>query len=149
MFSSEKNIISLVRDCVISWVWHHINGLVQERRNSMPNALELHFSCTYPLTWASCHFKSLTSPVFIWKLFQSNSKGNIKGLYQRYIVRGSHFSIMLQYLKFAGRPSLFVICYDLCISRTVPPQEAQFTQYASVHVYIDLPISLTLIAVMH
>ena len=31
----------------------HINELVQEKRNSIANALELHLSCTNPSTW--CH----------------------------------------------------------------------------------------------
>ena len=30
----------------------HIDGLVQERHNSIANALELHLSCTSPLTWS-------------------------------------------------------------------------------------------------
>ena len=30
---------------------HHIDGLVQERRNSIANALELRLYCTYPLIW--------------------------------------------------------------------------------------------------
>ena len=31
---------------------HHINGLVQERRNSIANTLELHLSCTNPsISW--------------------------------------------------------------------------------------------------
>ena len=29
----------------------YINGLVQERRNSIANALELGLSCTNPLVW--------------------------------------------------------------------------------------------------
>ena len=37
---------------VIGWiqdiVMEHIDGLVQERRNSIANALELHLSCTNP-----------------------------------------------------------------------------------------------------
>ena len=28
--------------------WHHLDGLVQERRNSIANALELRLSCTNP-----------------------------------------------------------------------------------------------------
>ena len=31
--------------------WRHIDGLVQERRNSIANALELRLSCTNPLIW--------------------------------------------------------------------------------------------------
>ena len=33
--------------------WHlpHFNGLVQDRRNSIANALELHLSCPYPSTY--------------------------------------------------------------------------------------------------
>ena len=30
---------------------YHVNGLVQERRNSIANALELRLSCTNPLMW--------------------------------------------------------------------------------------------------
>ena len=35
--------------CIV-W-WHHINGLVQERRNSIASALELPLSCTNPPIW--------------------------------------------------------------------------------------------------
>ena len=31
--------------------WDHIDGLMQERCNSIANALELHLSCTNPSTW--------------------------------------------------------------------------------------------------
>ena len=31
--------------------WHHFDGLVQVRRNSIANALELHLSCTTPSTY--------------------------------------------------------------------------------------------------
>ena len=39
---------------------HHINGLVQERRNSIANAMELRLSCTNPSTssWYGRNFKS-------------------------------------------------------------------------------------------
>ena len=33
-------------------VFHWLDGLVQERRNSIANALELHLSCTNPLKWS-------------------------------------------------------------------------------------------------
>ena len=39
----------------------HIDGLVQERRNSIANALELRLSCTNPLTWASQHLQCSNS----------------------------------------------------------------------------------------
>ena len=35
-----------------SLLWRHIDGLVQERRNSSALAMELHLSSTNPLTWA-------------------------------------------------------------------------------------------------
>ena len=31
--------------------WNHVDGLVQERRNSIANALELRLSCTNPSMW--------------------------------------------------------------------------------------------------
>ena len=34
--------------------WFNIDGLVQERRNSIANALELRLSCTYPSIWRCC-----------------------------------------------------------------------------------------------
>ena len=37
---------------VFTWLYvYHIDGLVQERRNSSALALELHLSCTNPLIW--------------------------------------------------------------------------------------------------
>ena len=37
---------------------HYINGLVQERRNSITNALELRLSCTNPSLWP--HWSSVS-----------------------------------------------------------------------------------------
>ena len=38
-------------DTVITKIWCHIHGLVQERRNSIANTLELHLSWTNPLIY--------------------------------------------------------------------------------------------------
>ena len=35
----------------ITYLLWHFEGLVQERRNSIANALELRLSCTNPLIW--------------------------------------------------------------------------------------------------
>ena len=34
---------------------HKMDGLIQERRNSIANTLELHLSCTNPSKWSYCH----------------------------------------------------------------------------------------------
>ena len=52
----EWNIIAYVEDYlmkVLNWqnVWQHIDGLVQERRNSSASAMELRLSCTNPSIW--------------------------------------------------------------------------------------------------
>ena len=44
--------------CVLKW-WY-INGLVQERRNSIANALEVRLSCTKPSIWELV--QALTTP---------------------------------------------------------------------------------------
>ena len=44
-------IHTAVNRSVASW-WHYINGLVQERRNSIAIALELHLSCSNPSIWS-------------------------------------------------------------------------------------------------
>ena len=47
-------------DLFMVLMWHHFDinkhtdGLVQERRNSIANALELHLSCTNPSIWYMC-----------------------------------------------------------------------------------------------
>ena len=41
----------LVRSIIIPISNRHIDGLMQERRNSVTNALELRFSCTNPSIW--------------------------------------------------------------------------------------------------
>ena len=46
--------------------WHHIDGLVQERRNSVGNALGLRLSCTKPWTLASWRVRSLSIQPF-WR----------------------------------------------------------------------------------
>ena len=38
---------------------YNIDRLLQERRNSIANALELHLSCTNPLIWWHCYFLAL------------------------------------------------------------------------------------------
>ena len=44
-----------IQDCVgiliTGSAWFNIHGLVQERRNSIANALELRLSCTKPSIW--------------------------------------------------------------------------------------------------
>ena len=55
---SEPMMVSLLTHiCVTRPQWvnasqHHINGLMQERHNSIANPLELYLSCTNPSTWA-------------------------------------------------------------------------------------------------
>ena len=45
-FRKHRNIWGF---SIICQNWYQIDGLVQERRNSIANALELHLSCTKPL----------------------------------------------------------------------------------------------------
>ena len=45
----------MLKKCKIQWV-HRIDSLVQERRNSIANALELRLSCTDPLVWRNAGF---------------------------------------------------------------------------------------------
>ena len=54
--------------------WHHINGLVQERCNSIADALELRLSRTNPWTWALWHPRSRSSQLF--------SRGHQQGNHQ-------------------------------------------------------------------
>ena len=50
------NIKTLSYQCRNSHYKGKIEGLVQERRNSSANALELRLSCTNPLRWSHDHF---------------------------------------------------------------------------------------------
>ena len=43
-----SSTVVMLENLISKWHNHHIDGLVQERRNSIANALELHFSCTNP-----------------------------------------------------------------------------------------------------
>ena len=42
-------------DMIDENVWLYIDGLIQERRNSIANTLELHLSCTNPSTYFTRH----------------------------------------------------------------------------------------------
>ena len=42
---------------------HYLNGLVQKRRNSIANALELRLSCTNPSTW-TLYSHLIAGPVY-------------------------------------------------------------------------------------
>ena len=63
---------------VLKWHDAHINGLVQERRNSSALAIELCLSCTYPSTWGPsgeyllCEYISTSSRKTIGMLFTEN-----------------------------------------------------------------------------
>ena len=61
------------------WSMAHVSGLVQERRNSIANALELRFSCTNPLMSASTYppsnhpqnfhsslFRQIIQTIYVW-----------------------------------------------------------------------------------
>ena len=56
-YSMNKHLISLISISIRSLstylLNYHIDGLVQERRNSIATALELRLSCTNPSTWDS------------------------------------------------------------------------------------------------
>ena len=63
---------------------HYIAGLMQERRNSIANALELRFSCTNPsirnnndIRWALSRQSPATRP-FTQKINQTGNKDIIK-----------------------------------------------------------------------
>ena len=47
---------TLYKSYTCNWV-NNIDGLVQERRNSIANELELHLSCTSPLIYVYCHYE--------------------------------------------------------------------------------------------
>ena len=46
--------------CYKMWYLYHIDGLVQERCNSIAKALELHLSCTNPSTWHHCYISQMS-----------------------------------------------------------------------------------------
>ena len=73
---------------------HHIDGLVQERRNSSALAMELRLSCINPLTWVLWHLKSPAISLLVQLLVQANIKGNTKGPHYWPIVRGIHWSLV-------------------------------------------------------
>ena len=55
----------------------HIDGLVQERRNSIANALELRLSCTNPSIWPSSvlceeHYTMVKTSHFPWYVLKGN-----------------------------------------------------------------------------
>ena len=47
--------------------WHGIDGIVQERHNSIANVMELRIFCTNPLEWMQCSFlhKSCSDPLYL------------------------------------------------------------------------------------
>ena len=48
--------------------WQHINGLMQERRNSIANALELRLSCTNPSIYSPCNYWSIRALMSAWNI---------------------------------------------------------------------------------
>ena len=44
-------VLNKTKETNIYMILHDIDGLAQERRNSIANALKLRLSCTKPLTW--------------------------------------------------------------------------------------------------
>ena len=61
-------------NCLRPLQWQHMDGLVQERRNSIANILELHLSCTNPSIWMSWHYDLLTTEAFVQQLVQANNE---------------------------------------------------------------------------
>ena len=60
---------------IVTLQWYHINGLVQQSRNSSVLAMELRLSCTNPWPWASWCLKLPTSQKFVLQLIQFINKG--------------------------------------------------------------------------
>ena len=48
ILGAEAYILPLPNPITIGSIWLYLDGLVQERRNSIANALEFHFSCNKP-----------------------------------------------------------------------------------------------------
>ena len=49
----------------------HIDALMQERRNSIANALELRLSCTYPSIWYHCNMTVIIYLICRWSVNNS------------------------------------------------------------------------------
>ena len=66
-YQVTNSVSSKICSLSVSECNHHINGLVEERCNSIANALELHLSCTNPSISSNqfCEFKNLF-PVCFW-----------------------------------------------------------------------------------
>ena len=86
---SQQNKISMKFE--LQWKRHETNGLVQDRRNSIANALELRLSCTNPSKWAFAFDKYGKLTWLDWLTYLQAWSGLILGLHsanerQRYIV---------------------------------------------------------------
>ena len=95
---------------VIYWglVWSNMDGLVQERRNSIANALELHLSCTNPSIWFDVAYH-ITNKVRARIRVCTHKIHPISLLYS-------------QYIDGLGQERLNSIAYalELCLSCTKP-----------------------------
>ena len=62
--------------CLNQWwliLLNHIDGFVQERHNSIANALELHLSCTNPSIRGSLASISYSAAIIMWSVFSPKS----------------------------------------------------------------------------
>ena len=48
LYEKKKSLKIMTFDIIAIFIWEHTDGLIQERRNSIANALELRLSCTNP-----------------------------------------------------------------------------------------------------
>ena len=71
--------------------WHHIDGLMQKRHNSIANALELCLFCIKPSTcWASEHLKSPATQACLFNSFFRHQLKNHKGSSDAELVDSPH-----------------------------------------------------------
>ena len=84
-----------MRDDVTVITATHISiGLVQERRNSIANALELRLSCTYPSTWLWYFYTSQLGK--LWPILQCS----MKKIRQSFCIQPWHYLALVQRNKY-------------------------------------------------
>ena len=100
--------------------WHHIDGLVQDRRNSSASSLELLLSCTNPSIFSTSRWheantcsnenvKGYTAVSFIWSCHIFHSTGS-NLLLQRLLVKKG-FAEPFQLLSFDSETNLCPVVY--------------------------------------
>ena len=91
-----------------------IDGLMQERCNSIANTLELHLSCTNPLIWGLCCELEVWSMCYVGNFIAVTEPDHIDGLVQDCSISSV---LAMEILQSCTKPSIYF--HTICVSSVV------------------------------